>query len=375
MSISTVLLIVFLVILSGIIAYVGDWLGSYVGRKRLSLFGARPKQTGRIIGIGAGIAIMVITLGVAALTFRNAWRTIISAIPVQEKVRELELQERSLNSSIQKLDVQISELQTQNKTITDTNNTLLKKNEDLNTANETLNLNVQTKTAEVTNLEKQLEVLNTTLNDQAKKLESVSQALDARGELTYRLGELIATTVISSQDRNDIASDLVNFIRDANNSTAQRGAGEVTLSSDQYTSLLEDATATPGPDVIILRSDNNQFGLAQVSFIVESFENEKVFSAGQLLVSLPIVLPEQTQIRNIRTEVTTLWAMARTKLYNLGVVDNIAPESDLESSSSEGFTNELLRIAGSGRITIGLIVHQDIYISGPATLELTVINN
>lgn len=91
-------LILALVFMSGVIAYTGDWLGSVVGKRRLSLFGARPKQTGRIIGILAGILIMLVTLGTLALAFRNAVRVLFNAQAVAEQLSVAQAETRNLES-------------------------------------------------------------------------------------------------------------------------------------------------------------------------------------------------------------------------------------------------------------------------------------
>jgi hypothetical protein len=50
--------------LAGGIAYVGDRVGHQVGRKRLTLFGIRPRYTSTIVAIGTGVVIaLVVTLG------------------------------------------------------------------------------------------------------------------------------------------------------------------------------------------------------------------------------------------------------------------------------------------------------------------------
>jgi hypothetical protein len=165
------------------------------------------------------------------------------------------------------------------------------------------------------------------------------------------------------------------FIEETNNLTAQRGAGRVNLDSEQFSSLVEAVMATANSDVIVLRSADNQFGSGPLSVDVESFENEKVFSAGQLLVSLSVVLQDQSQISDIRIEVVHLWQLARNKLLSKSVVDSVTPEAFAESPSTEGFTNQLLRLGNLGKINIGLIATSDIYISGPAQLELVILNN
>jgi hypothetical protein len=56
-------LIVFIVVLAGVIAYIGDRVGHQIGRKRLTLFNIRPRYTSTIIAVGTGMLIaLVITL-------------------------------------------------------------------------------------------------------------------------------------------------------------------------------------------------------------------------------------------------------------------------------------------------------------------------
>ncbi len=51
-----------IVFVSGLIAYIGDWIGRKMGRKRLSLFGLRPRYTAIVISIGMGMLIAALTL-------------------------------------------------------------------------------------------------------------------------------------------------------------------------------------------------------------------------------------------------------------------------------------------------------------------------
>lgn len=51
-----------IVLVSGLIAYVGDLIGRKMGRKRLSLFGLRPRYTAIVISVGMGMLIAAITL-------------------------------------------------------------------------------------------------------------------------------------------------------------------------------------------------------------------------------------------------------------------------------------------------------------------------
>ncbi len=59
---SVLILSLIMIVVSGLIAYVGDLIGRRMGRKRLSLFGLRPKHTAIVISILAGAIIAAITL-------------------------------------------------------------------------------------------------------------------------------------------------------------------------------------------------------------------------------------------------------------------------------------------------------------------------
>jgi hypothetical protein len=61
------LVVVIIIVLAGAIAYVGDRVGHQVGRKRLTLFGLRPKYTSTIVAVGTGMLIaLIVTLGALA---------------------------------------------------------------------------------------------------------------------------------------------------------------------------------------------------------------------------------------------------------------------------------------------------------------------
>ncbi|CAN5775913.1 hypothetical protein BH24DEI2_BH24DEI2_08770 [soil metagenome] len=103
-----VVLVALLIALAGVIAYTGDVLGTLVGKRRLSLFGARPKQSGRIIGVLAGILIMLVTLATLALSFRNAVKVIMSAQPVAAQLAEQEVRLERSTAQVASLQEQVA---------------------------------------------------------------------------------------------------------------------------------------------------------------------------------------------------------------------------------------------------------------------------
>jgi hypothetical protein len=73
-NISGIALVVAIVIVAGVIAYIGDRVGHQVGRKRLTLFGLRPKYTSTIVAVATGMLI-ALSVTLAALVGSNYVRT------------------------------------------------------------------------------------------------------------------------------------------------------------------------------------------------------------------------------------------------------------------------------------------------------------
>lgn len=65
-------LIILLLLMSGLIAYLGDQLGTKVGKARISLFRLRPKDTAILISAFTGVVISALTLLILYLTFEDA---------------------------------------------------------------------------------------------------------------------------------------------------------------------------------------------------------------------------------------------------------------------------------------------------------------
>ena len=55
-------LIAVLVVTGGAIAFIGDRLGTKIGKKRLSIFGLRPRHTSNVVTVITGFVITALTI-------------------------------------------------------------------------------------------------------------------------------------------------------------------------------------------------------------------------------------------------------------------------------------------------------------------------
>jgi hypothetical protein len=93
----TALVILTSLILGGFIAYTGDLLGRRLGKKRLSVFGLRPKHTAILLTIVTGVLISGLTFGVAMAAVPWIRRAVIEGEMLARQNEQLEVQNTNLD--------------------------------------------------------------------------------------------------------------------------------------------------------------------------------------------------------------------------------------------------------------------------------------
>lgn len=92
-------LIAALIIVSGVIAYVGDVIGRRMGRRRLTLFGLRPRYTAVAISVFAGMLIAAFTLVSAMLASQNVRDALLHMADIRMENARLEKAAQALQVS------------------------------------------------------------------------------------------------------------------------------------------------------------------------------------------------------------------------------------------------------------------------------------
>lgn len=98
-----VLLIPLLILLSGAIALVGNAVGRNIGRRRLSLFGLRPRHTAQIVTVVTGMLITVTTLVVVLLLSEEARVALFRLNEVQQRTERLEAEIKKQEDRLKQL--------------------------------------------------------------------------------------------------------------------------------------------------------------------------------------------------------------------------------------------------------------------------------
>ena len=82
-------IVLVLISMGGLIAFLGDRIGSKVGKKRMTLFGLRPKYTSIIVTIISGALISFSTIAVMAVVNENVRVALFGLSKLQTQMKDL----------------------------------------------------------------------------------------------------------------------------------------------------------------------------------------------------------------------------------------------------------------------------------------------
>ena len=95
-------LILVLTIAGGAIAFIGDRLGTKIGKKKLSLFGLRPKHTSTLVTIATGLLITVTTFGIMAAVSENVRTALFGMEKLNRQMAETQTKLSTANEQLGK---------------------------------------------------------------------------------------------------------------------------------------------------------------------------------------------------------------------------------------------------------------------------------
>ena len=227
-----IVLILVLVITGGIIAVIGDRMGTKIGKKRLSLFGLRPRHTSTIVTIVTGVVITTLTFFILAAASENVRTALFGMEKLNRSMQQTEEKLKAasedltaaraeqsradaalaeLKDSVRSMEEEAERLAAGNRALAEQKDALARDNAALDGMNRSL-------TAENTALDAANETLlasNAQLADDKATLEKRTQELRRgielirEGDIVYRAGEVIAAGVIKgNRPENEVRVDI-----------------------------------------------------------------------------------------------------------------------------------------------------------------------
>ncbi|SMC43881.1 DUF3084 domain-containing protein [Sporomusa malonica] len=365
-------LIAILGVMGGAIAYIGDKIGTKVGKKKLSLFGLRPKYTSIIVAVTTGILITASTLIIltivsydvrTALFGMEKLRTELTTLSseVVQKNQQLEANHLVLQSKeeeysnlvnkINSVTIQLSHSRTELASALEQHDqtmaALSKGQVDLAQAKSDI-ADLEATKAKLDTRIADLSRVRDTLNSDVDRLSKTTAQLSSgikylRAEtVLYRANEVLATAVIDTSV-GQVQNQLLRVISETNRKVLQQIGKQDTETEMLWISQADFQNATKALQksdssmVVRIVAHENTVGDEAVIAYLEVYPNKRIFAKGETIAKTtinvqenrggiePVVLQFLQQVNSIAVEKGvlsdplqgTVGSISGTELFNV----------------------------------------------------------
>lgn len=297
-----IVLIAALVVTGGAIAVIGDRVGSKVGKKKLSLFGLRPRYTSVIVTIVTGVAITMLTFAVLAAASENVRVALFGMEKLNAEMRETQTKldeagkqlaaadkkQQEAGAALKKSQSEVDELQKEQAA-------LEARTQELSEGNSRLEATAQELAAQKESLSAQNGVLAAENQDLEQRAEALREGLIImrEGDIVFRAGEVLASGVVrSGRTTDEIRADLGALVQLANAGVAERLEGDkengyVWVYTPEYEAAAE-RIAEGGEDMVVrVVAAGNLVRGEPVRTALQLFVNRMVYREGELILARP----------------------------------------------------------------------------------------
>jgi len=330
-------IVLILVVVSGIISFIGNYVGRFFGKKRLSLFGLRPRYTAVIFTLISGILIALVTFATVVLISFDA---------------------RTAFFGLEKLRAQISQAQIDLKTAKDA---LVKESEKLEKSVKELEKNKK----ELDSTKAEIRDLLATRENLKKEVE---MALSRR--VVFTSGDVIYSLLIKgAQGKEAAESELNRIIKYLNEEFKKYSAKEIQYEKSDFDSTVSYMANMDSGIILRVIADRN---LAAGGTPVVHFEvqvNQLLYRKGEEIGHAAIsgkLTASETEQR-----LKDLLAKVRDDAKKKGVLYDFPGYKD--SYPYAEIYEAVRRIRGYGTMTrVFVLAASDIYTVGPLDVEFKV---
>ena len=305
--------------MGGLIAYLGDKIGSKVGKRKIKLMGLRPKYTSILVTIMTGISIAVVTLGVMSVLSENARVALFGMNKLRQQQHVLEEQRDRLLAEADKL---AREMQEKNDLLADNELKLASQEEQLDGANDRLRLtllDLEQVQAARDDASAQLGIVQTAFNqvhadlataqgeieelehtkagltktvaalDERNRLLNESMLTVREGTVLFRVGEVLSSSVLTAgQSQDETRSQLSGIMVNINNMIRQRlnitdeKAVLLYISPDEFERTVQELSNSPKDSKLIRVTAAGNIITGEPALVhVNIYDNNLVYNRGR----------------------------------------------------------------------------------------------
>ncbi|WP_432642419.1 DUF3084 domain-containing protein [Acidaminococcus sp.] len=392
-------LILVLALMGGLIAYLGDKLGSKIGKKRLRLFGLRPHDTSVVMTIVSGMLVAALTITVLTVSSKEVRTALFGMKQMRREIASLTTARDQANQELSAQNAKIQELDKKITEATEAADAARKQEAAAKAQMVQAQAQMQQARADLGALQaryneasarlqqaqtqvKEAEAARDKLQQDVKSLENTAKKLKEgivairEGNVVFRSGEILYSGVLKGgQNQEATQKQVQDFLNQANIQVAGRiGVDPSTPVIWLSREAVEDAAqelsrAKEDMYVRVCAAGNILSGEVVVSRL-EMVGDQVVYPKGTLILSQAISV-------NPYSNESDLALMAFLKDVNRAAqADGVIPNpitGDVGAITSSELTqaSEKIRSLG-GKVLISAKARHDITVAGPVVPDLEI---
>ena len=418
-------LIAVMIVTGGAIAFIGDKLGTKIGKKRLSIFGLRPRHTSMIVTVITGGLITALSIGFMALISQNVRTALFGMdelratmnstlaeldsateelfkaqteferanknlreskqeiLALKDEQEELRAESERLKEEGARLESTNAELAAQNENLSGANAELEQDNQKLGEFNVTLSADNEKLSAD----NEKLSGDNAKLTGDNDKLSADNSELEERnrhlrdgliaireGDITLRAGELLASDVFKSGLTAEEIANQINALAEAatQNIVARfgvEGENSVWIYQPELQRVIGELAASGHDMVLRITAAGNVVRGEPVRATLELYPNEQIFTKGELIISRSYEVNSETALEVVVRDFLTA--------VNRAAVDKGILADPLTGNVGMLNGEQLYEIFGAissarGKISLTAYALEDTMSQGPLRLKIKV---
>ena len=387
------LLILAVLLLGGVLATIGDRLGSRIGKARLSLFQLRPRSTAVLITVLTGSLISALTLGLMLAVSEQLRIGLFQLDKIESKlsnarknldfsVVQLTRSEKQLNKARKDVAIadqgraaarqQLQQVQARAIQLRAELTPLQARRKVLEQERDRLGKDVKSRDAELRVLQQR-----TSLGQQElKQLEGKVLALRS-GDVVLSTGQALTTARIAIPQQRLVKKATEDLLREANLRAfeqvlpGQPPNRQLLLIPRSEVAKVEQALSNGATWVVSIRSAGNVLrGETQVLAFADVRPNQKVVSKGEVLASISFD-PNERSPQQVQARLNLLLAAARTETLRQG---SLAPAIQFDVEAFKAAGRALSEQRGRRPVLVQVVSVRDSDTADPVFVELRGVN-
>lgn len=383
-----------LMAMGGLIAFLGDKIGSKVGKKRMTLFGLRPKYTSIIVTIISGTLISFLTVAVLAVVNENVRVALFGLnrlyAEMDQLSSEIDAKNRALDEGKELLDKRTAEVTAMTGKMRDISEDLsaVEAQKDymqsqlsiVQAAYDKARADVTASAEEIRGLEETRQELSGNIEKLNHEKDTLIKNIEAirEGTVIFRAGQIINSAVVDAEMNEEISAQvLAGILNEINNALRERmniqdaNAVVVRVPKAEFDDAVKKIAESPVKKLIRVTAAGNIILGESTVVDFDIHDNVRVYQAGERILSRDLDAYENYKNQDVK--VLQFLREVNHEATGKGVLPD-----PITGTVGQLDTREMLDViqkvkALEGHCWIEAVAKHDIYTAGPVVIDVRVI--